>query len=98
MLIPSLGTRPLEKSERGSGRRGKHTALECRRASDWFTHRLEAEPPLLSTVMIASQGAFIGNTNRKPLVQFKENETNKQDLLAKEVVGAQSSFLGPTDG
>jgi len=30
--------------------------LECRRASDWF--------------MIACQRAFIGNTNRKPLVQY----------------------------
>ena len=41
--------------------------------------------------MIACQRAFIGNTNRKPLVQFKETE-NKQDLLAREVVGAQNSF------
>ena len=51
--------------------------LECRHASDWF--------------MIACQRAFIGNTNHKPLVQFKETE-NKQDLLAREVVGAQISF------
>ena len=43
---------------------------ECRRASDWF--------------MIACLCAFIGNTNRNPLVQFKENE---QDMLAREVVG-----------
>jgi len=41
--------------------------------------------------MIACLHAFIGNTNRKPLVQFKETK-NKQDLLAKEVVGAQISF------
>jgi len=41
--------------------------------------------------MIACLCAFIGNTNRNPLVQFKETE-NKQDLLAREVVGAQISF------
>jgi len=41
--------------------------------------------------MIACQRAFIGNTNRKPLVQLKETE-NKQDLLVREVVGAQISF------
>jgi len=50
---------------------------ECRHASEWF--------------MIACQHAFIGNTNCKPLVQFKETE-NKQDLLAREVVGTQISF------
>ena len=50
---------------------------ECRCASDGF--------------MIACQCAFIGNTNRKPLVQFKESE-NKQDLLVREVVRAQISF------
>jgi len=49
---------------------------ECRHASDWF--------------MIACLCVFIGNTNRNPLVQFNETE-NKQDLLAREVVGAQSS-------
>jgi len=38
--------------------------------------------------MIACQRA---NTNRKPLVQFKETE-NKQDLLVREVVGAQINF------
>ena len=37
--------------------------------------------------MIACLCAFIGNTNRNPLVQFKETE-NKRDLLAREVVGA----------
>ena len=41
--------------------------------------------------MIACQRAFIRNTNCKPLVQFNETE-NKQDLLAREVVGAQISF------
>jgi len=41
--------------------------------------------------MIACQRAFLWNTNRKPLVQFKETE-KKQDLLAREVVGAQISF------
>jgi len=52
---------------------------DCRRTSDWF--------------MIACLRAFTGNTNRNPLVQFKENE-NKQDLLAREVAGAQiSSYL-----
>ena len=49
---------------------------ECRCASNWY--------------MIACQQAFIGNTNRNPLVQFKETE-NKQDLLAREVVGEQIS-------
>jgi len=41
--------------------------------------------------MIACQRTFIRNTNCKPLVQFNETE-NKQDLLAREVVGAQISF------
>ena len=49
---------------------------ECRRASDWF--------------MIACQHVFIGNTNHKLLVQFKETEN--KDMLAREVVGAQISF------
>jgi len=71
---------PWKKWKEGLGDRlGQKYTLhpECRRASDWF--------------MIACQCAFIGNTNRKPLVQFKETE-NKQDLLAREVVGAQISF------
>ena len=50
--------------------------LECKRTSNWF--------------MIARLHTFIGNTNRNLLVQFKETE-NKQDLLAREVVGAQIS-------
>ena len=49
---------------------------ECKCASDWF--------------MIACLHAFIGNTNRNLLVQFKEVE-NKRDLLAREVVGPQLS-------
>ena len=49
---------------------------ECRRASDWF--------------VIACLCAFIGNTNRNPLVQFKETK-NKRDLLVREVVGAHIS-------
>ena len=49
---------------------------ECRRASDWF--------------VIACLCAFIGNTNRNPLVQFKETK-NKRDLLVREVVGAHRS-------
>jgi len=40
--------------------------------------------------MIACLRTFIGNTNHNPLVQFKEME-NKQDLLAREAVGAQLS-------
>jgi len=47
---------------------------ECRCASDWL--------------MIAYLREFIGNTNRKLLVQFKGAE-NKRDLLVREVVGAQ---------
>jgi len=35
--------------------------------------------------MIACLCTFIGNTNRNPLVQFKETK-NKWDLLAREVV------------
>jgi len=42
-------------------------------ASDWF--------------MIACLRVFIGNTNHKPLVQFKETK-NKRDLQAREFVGA----------
>ena len=42
--------------------------------------------------MIAYLHAFIGNTNRNPLVQVKETE-NKWDLLAR-VVGAQISSYG----
>ena len=54
---------------------------EYRCTSDWF--------------MIACLGVFIGNTNRNPPVQFKETK-NKQDLLAREVFGAQiCSYLGP---
>ena len=73
---------PRENQEEGLGDRdrlGRKCTLrpECRCASDWF--------------MIACQRAFIGNTNCKLLVQFKETE-NKQDLLAREVVGAQISF------
>ena len=49
---------------------------ECRHASDWFT--------------IACLCAFIGNTSRNLLVQFKETK-NKQDLLVRVVVGAQIS-------
>jgi len=41
--------------------------------------------------MISCQRALIGHTNRKPLVQFRETE-NRQDLLAREVVGTQISF------
>ena len=37
--------------------------------------------------MIACLCAFIGNTNRNPLVLFKETE-NRRDLLARDVVGA----------
>ena len=78
---PSLGTRPSEKSDKeGLGDwLGQKCTLpqECRCTFDWF--------------MIACQRAFIGNTNRKPLVQFKETK-NKQDLLVREVVGAQISF------
>ena len=40
--------------------------------------------------MIACICMFAGNTNHKPLVQFKETE-NKWDLLAREVVRAQLS-------
>ena len=57
----SLGTRPSEKSERGSGRQaGQKCTMhpECRRTSDWF--------------MIACLHAFIGNTNHKLQVQLKE--------------------------
>ena len=37
--------------------------------------------------MIACLCAFIGNTNRNPLVLFKETE-NRRNLLARDVVGA----------
>ena len=75
---PSLGTRPSEKSDKeGSGRSAGTEVYTARRTFDWF--------------MIACQRAFIGNTNCKPLVQFKETK-NKQDLLVREVVGAQISF------
>jgi len=40
--------------------------------------------------MIACLHVFIRNKNCNPLVQFKETE-NKQNLLAREVVGAQIS-------
>jgi len=56
---------------------------ECRCASDWF--------------MIACLRAFIGNTNRNLLVQFKETE-NKWDLLAREVVEHRLAVNWPTDG
>jgi len=49
---------------------------EYRHTSDWF--------------MIACLRVLIGNTNCNLLVQFKETK-NKEDLLAREVVGAQSS-------
>ena len=54
----------------------KCTGPECRHASNWF--------------MIACLHVFIRNKNCNPLVQFKETE-NKQNLLAREVVGAQIS-------
>ena len=47
--------------------------------------------------MIACLRAFIGNTNRNLLVQFKETE-NKGDLLAREVVEHRLAVIRPTDG
>jgi len=41
--------------------------------------------------MIACLRVFIGNTNHNSLVQFKEME----DLLVREVVGAQLALKGP---
>jgi len=67
---------PRKNRKEGLGDRlGRKCTLrpECRCASDWF--------------MIACLCAFIGNTNRNPLLQFKETE-NKRDLRAREVVGA----------
>ena len=81
LYFPSLGTRPSENRKEGLGDRlGRKCTVrpECRHASDWF--------------MIAYLHAFIGNTNRNPLVQVKETE-NKWDLLAR-VVGAQISSYG----
>ena len=84
MLVSETDPRKNQKKDLRD-RQGRKCTLrpECRCASDWF--------------MVACQCAFIGNTNCKPLVQFKETE-NKQDLLAREVVGTQISFIGPTDG
>ena len=80
----SLGTRPSEKSERGSGRQaGQKCTMhpECRRTSDWF--------------MIACLHAFIGNTNHKLQVQLKEAKIS--GICQQESLEHSLALIGPTD-
>ena len=77
-LQSSLRTRPSEKSKRGSERQA---GAEVYTAPGMQAH---------FRFMIACLCALIGNTNRNPLVQLKETK-NKQDVLARDVVGARIS-------